>query len=122
MRVRNIELVSPPMSAQASPDFHSEPELEDNAIGDIPIIIETVVITMGLILAFPASIRASKVLIPVSFMALVLSTRRIAFLPTSPISMITPRIEKILNDFIVKARARRAPTMATGIENSTTNG
>lgn len=46
-RVSSIELVSPPISTQAIPFFHSEAAPEVNAIGNNPIIIEKVVIRTG---------------------------------------------------------------------------
>ena len=69
-----------------------------------------------------ASIMDSVSPMPSSRNLLMKSTRRIAFLPTRPTSMMMPRMVKMLRDFPVRARAKSAPIMASGMENITTMG
>ena len=80
------------------------------------------VIKIGRNLVFPASINASSVLRPRNFSLLVKSTIKIPFLATKPSIIIIPRpVNKLKLDF-ANANANKAPIIATGIENKTTNG
>ncbi|MNE09444.1 hypothetical protein D3C80_1021180 [compost metagenome] len=59
---------------------------------------------------------------PSAFFWFAKSTIKIAFFATNPISMIIPSIEKILIGSIANASASKAPMIASGMENKTTNG
>ena len=122
INVKRSELINPPINAHARPDFHSAPELVERAIGIMANIIVNVVIKIGLILILTPSINASKTLSPCARIKLVRSTKRIAFLATSPVSIMIPSIVNIFNAFNVKPSANNAPIIASGIENKITNG
>ena len=77
---------------------------------------------MGRSRSFAASLIESLMAMPSRRNLLMKSTRRIAFFPTSPTSMMMPRMVKMLRDLPVRASAKSAPIMARGMENITTIG
>ena len=116
IRVKNMELLRPPINAQARPFFHSEPAPWASAIGINPITMVMLVMRIGRNRNFVASIKASFNSIPFALKLFVKSTTRMAFLPSNPTSIIKPRMEKILKDCFASASASKAPIMAKGIE------
>src|SRR5690606_31508148 len=120
--VRIMEDVKPPIKTQASPFFHSEPAPVAMAMGTMAITIAMVVIKIGRNLCIVPSTMAWYGFMPSLFNWLAKSTINIAFLTTSPISMVIPNIEKILIFDMDNANANKAPMMATATENITTNG
>ena len=91
-------------------------------MGSIPNTMASVVIRIGRSRVWPASSRASVSSFPSSRFWLVRSTSKMAFLATSPSIIISPRMVKTLSELFVIASANKAPTSATGMENSTTSG
>ena len=73
----------------------SEPSVSAKASGTMPKIIARVVIRIGRSRTLAASSRASLRSMPSSRARIAKSTSKIAFLVTSPISMMTPMTENI---------------------------
>src|SRR5690554_1456955 len=121
-KVRNNDEISPPMITQANPLFISAAAPVAMAIGTIPNTMAIVVIKIGRNLAWLAWIRAVLTVSPAARLWLVKSTIRMAFLATSPMSIIIPRIVKMLIELLVNAKIIITPIKASGMENKTTNG
>lgn len=63
-RVKNVELISPPITVRAIGDRMFDPSEVVTAIGSMPIIVVPAVIRTGRIRVRPASTRAALIAIP----------------------------------------------------------
>ena len=93
-----------------------------SASGSIPKIMASVVITMGRNRVAPASTSASNRFIPALRCWLALSTRRIAFFTTRPISMMKPMIENMFRVDPPTSKPSITPTSASGSDDMIAKG
>ena len=87
---------SPPITARASAAFCSSPA-PPIAIGIMPTIIAAAVISTGRIRVWPASIAASKAVLPASCCSRAKVTSRMEFADATPTAMIAPISEGTLS-------------------------
>ncbi len=104
----------PPIMAIPIATLGLDASLRPIAIGIVPAISAIDVIMIGLNLVRPALINAVLRSIPLAIAWLAKSTRRIEFLPATPISRNIPKMVKILKFCCVMKRATNAPDRARG--------
>ena len=114
--------MSPPITARAIGARISAPAPIANASGSMPKIIASVVITIGRRRVEPALTSASLRERPSRRAWFAKSTSRIAFLVTSPISMISPIMLMMFRLSPVASSASATPTSDSGSESMIANG
>ena len=109
-RLRNVEVISPPITTIAIGARKLGSVPRPSAIGSMPAPIAMVVITIGRARLWQASISASRRVMPRSRRAMIAySTSRIEFFVAMPISMISPIIDGIESAVrVMKQREERA--------------
>ena len=112
-----VEEIMPPIMAIPIATLGLDASLRPIAIGIVPAIRAIDVMMIGLNLVRPALISAVLRSIPLAIAWLAKSTRRIEFLPETPINKNIPKIVKILKLCCVTNRARNAPDSARGNAN-----
>ena len=117
-----MEVIRPPITARAIGARNPPPSPIPMAMGSMPKIMASVVITMGRRRTRPASMSAVRRSAPACLRSFALSTSRIAFFVTSPISMITPIMLIMLNVSSVSSSASSTPMSDSGSDSMMANG
>ena len=112
----------PPTTAMPSGLRDSAPAPRPSAIGRMPKMVASVVIRIGRSRMLAAPATASSSGIPRARRWFAYSTIRIAFLVTSPISMMSPIWEKMFSVIRSANSVSRAPNTASGTENRIVSG
>ena len=112
--VANVANNSPPMTARPSGAFCSPPSPRPIAIGNMPMIMASAVMTTGRMRTKPASTAASAGLLPSSICSRAKDTIRILLAVATPIHMIAPVSDGTFSVVWVISSIQQIPASAPG--------
>ena len=105
---------NPPITARPNGAFCSPPSPKPSAIGTMPMIMASAVISTGRMRVYPASIAACKAGTPISMRSRANETIRIEFAVATPMHITAPVSDGTLSVVRVTSRNQQIPASAPG--------